>query len=116
VNCVRTAPWVREAAERYAGKGLLTLGVHAPEFAYERMAAAVAEHAGQLGLRFPNLLDPDFSYWRALGNEYWPTVYLVDRCGRIRTRQVGEVHSGQPSGERLERELQALLAETACGR
>lgn len=71
----------------------------------------MAAHAKKLGLDFPQLLDSDYGYWRALGNQYWPTVYLVDRCGRIRGHQIGEVHAGQPSGQRLESRLQALLAE-----
>jgi hypothetical protein len=117
VNCTRTAPWVREVTTRYASRGLAGLGVHTPEFEHERRPAAVAAHVKELGLGFPQLLDPDYSYWRALGNEYWPTVYLVDRCGRIRDRQIGEVHAGPPSGARLEKEIEALLAEAVpCGR
>jgi hypothetical protein len=85
--------------------------VHTPEFDAERVKGAVAEHARRLGLDFPHLLDSDYAYWRALGNEYWPTVYLVDRCGRIRERQVGEIHAGQPSGQSLEARLEALLSE-----
>lgn len=100
---------------RHAGQGLAALGVHTPEFEHERDRARVATHAERLGLDFPHLLDPGFDYWRALGNEYWPTVYLVDGCGRIRHEQFGEVHDGQPSGRRLDAALQALLAEgPAC--
>jgi len=76
----------------------------------------VAARARELGLDFPHLLDPEFDYWRALGNEYWPTVYLVDRCGRIRFTQYGEVHEGQPSGRRLESALSGLLGESAACR
>jgi hypothetical protein len=55
--------------------------------------------------------DNDYRYWNALDNHYWPSVYLVDRCGRIRGRFVGEIHSGQPSGVRAEAEIALLLAE-----
>jgi hypothetical protein len=74
----------------------------------------VARH----GLDFPHLVDNDLAYWKALRNEYWPAIYLVDRCGRIRARQVGEVHSGQSSGRALEARIEALLAEprTDCAR
>jgi len=65
------------------------------------------------GLDFPHLVDNDLAYWKALHNEYWPAFYLVDRCGRIRTRQVGELHSGQPSGRGLEARIEALLSEPA---
>jgi len=73
------------------------------------VAAQVREHH----LDFPHLLDNDYAYWRALDNEYWPALYLVDRCGRIRASEIGEVHSGQPSGRRLEARLAELLAESA---
>lgn len=54
------------------------------------------------------------SYWKALGNEYWPTTYLVDRCGRIRERHIGEVHDGAASGRDLEAKIEGLLAESAA--
>ena len=113
---MRTAPWVREITKRHAGPDFAALGVHAPEFEHERNRDAVARLAGKLGLGFPQLVDPDFSYWRALDNQYWPTVYLVDRCGRIRGRRIGEVHSGQESGRQVEALLRGLLAEDdSCG-
>jgi len=65
------------------------------------------------GLDYPHLLDNASTYWNALGNQYWPTVYLVDRCGRLRDRHVGEVHSGEESGRRVEARIEALLAEPA---
>lgn len=113
---MRTAPWVREVISRQARRGLAALGVHAPEFPYERDRDAIARHARSLGLDFPHLIDPDFSYWRALKNVYWPTVYLVDRCGRLRGRRFGEIHAGQESAREVEALLEQLLAETnACG-
>ncbi len=108
---MRTAPWVREITKRHAGPDFAALGIHAPEFEYERDRSAVARHARKLGLEFPHLVDPDFSYWRALDNQYWPTVYLVDRCGRIRGHRIGEVHSGRASGREVEALLESLLAE-----
>jgi hypothetical protein len=73
---------------------------------------------GHHGLDFPHFLDNDLAYWKALHNEYWPAIYLVDRCGRIRARHVGEVHSGQPSARGLETRIEALLSErpTDCVR
>jgi hypothetical protein len=72
----------------------------------------VARNARKLGLDFPHLVDPDREYWRALRNEYWPTVHLVDRCGRIRGSRIGEVHAGQPSGRQAEALLEKLLSES----
>lgn len=96
---------------RYGPRGLSVVGIHTPEFDHERDPRAVEAHVRQHALDFPHLLDNDYSYWRALENQYWPAVYLVDRCGRLRDRQVGEVHLLQPSGARLESRIDALLAE-----
>jgi hypothetical protein len=113
---VRTAPWVRDITSHYSGRGLATIGVHAPEFEYERDRESVARQARKLGLDFPHLVDPDFEYWRALENEYWPTVYLIDRCGRVRGRRIGEIHAGSQSGRPVEALLEQLLAERDdCG-
>ena len=71
----------------------------------------MAENARKLGLDFSHLVDPDFEYWRALDNQYWPTVYLVDRCGRIRHTQIGEVHADHRTGRQVEKRLDELLRE-----
>jgi hypothetical protein len=91
----------------------VAVGIHTPEFEHEHRREAVIEHSRKHGLHFPQLLDNDFSYWTALGNQYWPTLYLVDRCGLIRDRAIGEVHVGEASGRRLEARIQGLLAEAA---
>jgi len=108
---VRTAPWVREIAKSRAGEDFFVLGIHTPEFEHERDRDAVARNARKLGLDFPHLVDPDLSFWRALDNQYWPTVYLVDRCGRIRGSQIGEIHSGEPRAREVEAFLERLLDE-----
>jgi hypothetical protein len=113
---VRTVPWVRDVTTRYASRGLRAVGIHTPEFDHERDREAVADHVRRHGLAFPQLLDNDQAYWDALGNQYWPAVYLVDRCGRIRERAIGEVHSGDENGRRLEARIEELLAEgPGCG-
>jgi hypothetical protein len=108
---VRSLPWVREVTSRYASRGLAAVGVHTPEFDRERDPGAVRRAVIEHRLGYPQLLDNDSAYWNALGNEYWPTIYLVDRCGRIRARHIGEVHSDQDSGRTLEGRIQALLEE-----
>ena len=90
------------------------VGIHTPEFDRERTREAVREAALREGLDgHSHLLDNDHAYWSALGNQYWPTLYLVDRCGRLRYRHVGEAHAGEPSGQRLEAAAEVLLAEAA---
>jgi thiol-disulfide isomerase/thioredoxin len=111
VNCVRTIPWIKEVRARFAPRGLEVIGIHTPEMESEHDRTAVAQHVRRYGLDFPQLLDNDYAYWRALENHYWPTLLLVDRCGRIRGQAVGEVHAGEPTGERMEAALVALLAE-----
>jgi hypothetical protein len=100
---------------RYAERGLSVVGIHSPEFEAEKVRASVESEVRKKGLDFPHLLDDDHAYWDALGNQYWPALYLVDRCGRIRGHAFGEVHSGEESGRRLEAQIEDLLRETAAG-
>jgi len=114
VNCRRTLPWLKEAQARYGPRGLAFVGVHTPELDFERERSRVEAFVAEQGLHWPHLIDGDYRYWRALENRYWPAVYLADRCGRLRARFVGEIHSGQPTGRRAEAEIERLLAEDAC--
>lgn len=94
---------------------MVVIGVHSPEFGYEKRRPLLEEEVKRQDLRYPQYLDNDFAYWRALDNQYWPTTYLVDKCGRIRTKHIGEIHAGQKSGNEFEAAIEALLAETpAC--
>jgi hypothetical protein len=103
-------------AQRYGERGLSVVGVHTPEFPSERSRSSVEAAVRRWGLEFPHLLDNDHAYWNALDNEYWPSIYLVDRCGRIRAQAIGEVHAGERSGTKLEAQIETLLAESpACG-
>lgn len=112
---MRTLPWVRGVHESYAARGVVVIGVHSPEFGFERKREAVEAEVKRHDLRYPNYLDLDLGYWKALDNHAWPTTYLVDKCGRIRAKHVGEVHAGQKSGLDLEGQIEALMAEApAC--
>jgi thiol-disulfide isomerase/thioredoxin len=104
VNWLRTLPYVRAWAERYAGRGLVVVGVHAPEFAFEHDLDNVRRAAGELDVGYPVVIDNDFAIWRSFGNRYWPAVYLVDRDGRVRFR-----HFGEEAYEETERAVQQLL-------
>ena len=111
INCVRTIPWVKGVAGRYGERGLSVVGIHTPELPQERVRSSVEAEVRKQGLLFPHLLDNDGAYWSALDNQYWPSIYLVDRCGRIRGRAIGEVHAGQTSGRNLEAQIERLLGE-----
>ena len=89
------------------------MGVHTPEFPWERVRDAVASHVKDHHLDFPHFLDNDSAYWKALHNDYWPEIHLVDRCGRLRASYVGEVHGDDTSGQRLTSRIEELLKETA---
>jgi hypothetical protein len=90
------------------------VGIHTPEFDHEKVRANVEAYARREGLDWPHLIDNDYRYWRALDNHYWPAVYLVDRCGRLRARFIGEIHGPQASGRRAEAEIESLLSEEGC--
>ena len=106
INCLRTLPYVRAWAEKYRDAGLVVVGVHTPEFAFEKQPANVRRATKDLGIGFPVAVDSNYAIWRAFGNQYWPAFYLVDAQGRIRHHQFGE---GQYA--KSEQAIQQLLAE-----
>lgn len=90
INCQRALPSVREWARRYRDDGLVVIGVHTPEFAYERERGNVERALLRMALDFPIAIDNDFAVWKAWSNQYWPTLYLIDAQGRLRWRHIGE--------------------------
>jgi thiol-disulfide isomerase/thioredoxin len=90
INCLRTLPHLREWHDRYEAAGLTIVGVHSPEFAFERVEANVRENARGLGVTWPVALDNEFATWGAWHNQYWPAKYLIDRDGRLRYYHFGE--------------------------
>ncbi len=106
INCLRAIPYVRAWAEKYRDQGLVVIGVHAPEFAFEKNVDNVRKAIADLGIDYPVAIDNDYAIWRAFGNEYWPAHYFIDAEGRIRHHHFGE---GDYDGS--ERVIQQLLAE-----
>jgi thiol-disulfide isomerase/thioredoxin len=90
VNWIRTLPYVRAWAAKYADAGLTVVGVHTPEFGFERDVDNVVAQASALNVTYPIALDTDYTVWRAFANHYWPAVYLADVDGRIRFHHFGE--------------------------
>ena len=111
-NCYRSFPWLNAVAKRYADDGLRVIGVHSPEFRHEHKRANVVAKVAEFELDHPVMMDNDFSYWKALGNRYWPTFYLADRRGRVRGVFIGETHAGDPRAKDVEAAIEALLAES----
>jgi cytochrome c biogenesis protein CcdA/thiol-disulfide isomerase/thioredoxin len=106
INCLRSIPYVRAWDERYRQDGLVVIGVHAPEFAFERQPANVARAIRDLGIRHPIALDNEYKLWSALKNNYWPAHYFIDAQGRVRYHHFGEGNYGMS-----ERVIRQLLAE-----
>ena len=107
INCLRTFPALRAWHERYARDGLVIVGVHTPEFAFERERDNVERAVRDNDLRYPIAQDNEYATWNAWGNQYWPAKYLVDAEGRVRYAHFGEGAYGQ-----TERAIRTLLAET----
>jgi cytochrome c biogenesis protein CcdA/thiol-disulfide isomerase/thioredoxin len=107
INCLRALPYVKAWAEKYKDKGLVVIGIHSPEFAFERNPANVKRAVRDLKITYPVAVDSDYALWRAFDNQYWPAHYFIDTQGRVRHHHFGE-------GEYAESEhvIQQLLAET----
>lgn len=114
-SCRATVPWVKDVRERYRERGLVFVGVHTPAFTFEHERDKVESEVLRHGLDYPHLLDNASAYMDALGTKSWPTMYLVDRCGRVRETHMGEVHAKDEDAQRLEARIEALLAEPASG-
>jgi thiol-disulfide isomerase/thioredoxin len=104
VNWLRTLPYVGAWAERYADRGLVVVGAHAPEFSFEHDLGNVRRASAELGVGYPVVIDNDFAIWRSFDNRYWPAVYLVDGDGRVGFR-----HFGEEAYEETERAIQEAL-------
>jgi len=110
INWLRTLPYVRAWAGKYKDRGLVVIGVHSPEFAFEKNIDNVRRAAKDMKVDYPIAVDSDHAIWRALNNEYWPALYIVDAQGRIRYH-----HFGEGEYEQTERVIQQLLSEAGTG-
>ena len=106
INWLRTLPYVRAWAEKYREHGVVVIGVHSPEFSFEHDIDNVRRAAKDMRVAYPIAIDNDYAIWSAFDNHYWPTLYLVDAQGRIRSHQFGE-----GAYEQFEMMIQQLLAE-----
>ncbi len=106
INCQRTLPYLRSWWEKYNNKGLVIIGVHSPEFAFEREEKNVKAAISDFGLKYPIVQDNNFDTWMAYDNHYWPAKYLIDKDGYIRYS-----HFGEGKYDDTEKVIQELLAE-----
>lgn len=105
INCIRTLPHVNRWAELYTPQGLTVVGVHTPEFPFERTTSNVEVAMRRHGVKHPVAQDNRYGTWKAYSNQYWPAAYLIDAQGRIRYK-----HFGEGEYERTEAVIRALLA------
>lgn len=106
INCLRTLPYLKAWNEAYRQDGLVLLGIHSPEFSFERVPENVRRAVRELGLRYPVALDNEFATWKAFANQYWPAKYFLDRRGHLRF-----IHFGEGEYARSEQVIRTLLAE-----
>ena len=107
-NCQAALPFVKGLYEKYGASGVVVIGVHTPELTIEYDRANVERAVVKLGVAYPVVLDNDYKIWNALGNRYWPSIYIVDKAGRIRYHFDGEGDYGKQ-----DQVVQQLLAEKA---
>ena len=108
-NCRNVEPYVKKWFDRYAGQGLVVIGVHTPEFEHEYKVENVKNYLRKQDIRYPIAIDNDFRTWTAYANRYWPAMYLIDKQGIIRYLKIGE-----GSYDRTETMIQTLLKEPAA--
>ncbi|WP_236905902.1 thioredoxin family protein [Collimonas pratensis] len=107
INCVRTLPHVTKWYDQYKDKGLVVVGVHTPEFPYERETRNVETAIQRSGIRYPVAQDNRYATWNAYDNQYWPAAYLVDRKGTIVLK-----HFGEGSYDEMENAIRKLLTDS----
>ncbi|HMC06749.1 MAG TPA: cytochrome c biogenesis protein DipZ [Solirubrobacterales bacterium] len=106
INCIRTLPYIEAWYRKYRRDGLVVVGVHTPEFPFEREASNVQRAIGDFGITYPVVQDNDYATWTAYRNQYWPADYLIDAQGRVRL-----VHFGEGQYAETEKGIRSLLAE-----
>jgi thiol-disulfide isomerase/thioredoxin len=109
INSIRPMPYIDDWNQKYADKGLVTVGVHSPEFTFEKNYTNVKAAVQRFGITYPVILDSDHGTWNAYGNQYWPRYYLIDTQGYIRYDHIGEGGYDQ-----IEKAIQSLVAERAA--
>jgi thiol-disulfide isomerase/thioredoxin len=110
INCLRTLPYLKAWNEKYRDQGLVIIGVHTPEFAFEKDSHNVEQAIRDLGITYPVAMDNQYAIWNAYKNQYWPAHYLIDADGKIRHQ-----HFGEGAYQETELMIQALLKEAHHG-
>ncbi|VVO31748.1 cytochrome c biogenesis protein DipZ [Pseudomonas fluorescens] len=110
INCQHTLPYVKDWAKKYEKDGLVVIGVHTPEYPYEKIIDNVRKQVKQLGIGYPVAIDNNYAIWRAFDNQYWPAHYFIDAKGQVRYSHFGEGRYAEQ-----EKVIQQLLEEAKAG-
>jgi len=110
-NCYRSFPWMNQLEANLKDKPFKVIGIHTPEFDYEKVRTSVEKKAKEFRLNHPIMMDNEFKYWKKLNNQYWPTYYLVDKNGIVQYKFIGETHANTRKSARIEAAIQTLLSE-----
>jgi thiol-disulfide isomerase/thioredoxin len=110
INCLHSAAWLKSVADQQAAAGLVVIGVHTPELPEEKIPANVRAAVQRLDIKYPVMIDADYSYWNAMNNRYWPAFYVIGADGRVRAQAIGEMHTGEANALQLESTIKQLLA------
>lgn len=106
INCIRTLPYIKTWHDKYKGKGLVIVGVHTPEFEFEKNPDNVKKALLDFGITYPVVQDNNYATWQAYANHYWPAKYIIDKAGKIRY-----THFGEGDYDETEKMIQTLLSE-----
>lgn len=109
-NCLNVLPYIKAWNEKYRAQGLLVIGVHTPEFPFEKDKGNVERAIRDLGITYPVVMDNQYEIWNAYRNQYWPAIYLMDPQGRLRHK-----HFGEGAYQKTEQMIQTLLVEAYQG-
>ena len=109
INSIRPMPYIDNWNQKYSNNGLVTVGIHSPEFQFEKNYTNVKDAVQRFGIKYPVILDSDHGTWNAYGNNYWPRFYLIDSQGYIRYDHIGEGNYNE-----IEKSIQSLLAERSA--
>jgi thiol-disulfide isomerase/thioredoxin len=108
INCIHVLPYVKTWNDKYKDQGLVVVGVHTPEYSFERDTDNVQKAIKRLGITYPVAQDNHYATWSAYDNQYWPAFYLVDKKGRV-----VYTHFGEGDYDQTEAKIKALLAENS---
>jgi peroxiredoxin len=111
INCIHNYPVYKAWQTQYAEKGVTIIGVHTPEFKHEADVDRVRAKAQENGLKFPIVVDNESRIWKKWDNQYWPSIYLIDKQGRVRYHWDGELHPEKDADKRFAAHIDELLAE-----